>query len=325
MKLALITLTDQARETAKICQGAFGGDILHRPKPFKACVQEAFRQYDGLIFIMATGIVVRTIGPVCDHKSTDPCVIVMDEKAQNIISLLSGHLGDGNAWTLKIANLFKANPVITTASDVNGLLSVDMLAKKYNLHLDDFEGAKTLTQMLLHHAQIQVVGSAIIDEKNYTCDPGGPVLYIGHDKRNFQGISSQLYPKNLVLAMGCKKHTCLGALQAFVEEVMADKGYHISCLQTLASAWLKADEPGLLGLKDLWDLDFVTYDQAALLAVEDLFEGSDFVKKITGVKSVALASGYLASDRGNLLIDIIKKEGMTLCLWERRGEPCYTS
>ena len=45
-----------------------------------ALVQELFPKVDGIIFIMATGIVVRTISPLLVHKSKDPAIIVMDEK-----------------------------------------------------------------------------------------------------------------------------------------------------------------------------------------------------------------------------------------------------
>ena len=52
-------------------------------------------------------------------------------KKQNVISILSGHLGGGNDFTMKIANHTGARPVITTATDVNCKLGIDALAHKY--------------------------------------------------------------------------------------------------------------------------------------------------------------------------------------------------
>lgn len=324
MKLAIITLTENAFEIAKTCCDTFKGDLIHKPKPFKEKVQEAFHNYDVLLFVMATGIVVRTIGPICDHKSKDPCVIVMDEKARNVISLLSGHLGSGNEWTLKIASLYNSNPVITTASDVNNLLSVDMLAKKYNLILKDYDQAKEITQLLIHDKKIQVIGSNIIKESNYQNDEGEGILYIGHKEQSFSKPFVQLHPINLVLGIGCKKNTNPQALMNFVVGVLKENNYPIESIAFVASAWLKADEEAIIKLKNQLNIPFKVFSQSELLSVENLFEGSEFVKKITGVKSISLASGYLASNKGELLIDIIKKEGMTLSLWKRRGEPCYT-
>ncbi len=52
-----------------------------------------FDQYDGHIFIMSTGIVVRVIAPFIKNKVVDPAVVVVDDQANHAISLLSGHLG----------------------------------------------------------------------------------------------------------------------------------------------------------------------------------------------------------------------------------------
>ena len=60
-------------------------------------VAEAFQKYDALIFFMATGIAVRMIAPYLRGKLTDPAVLVADDRGCHIISLLSGHVGGGNA------------------------------------------------------------------------------------------------------------------------------------------------------------------------------------------------------------------------------------
>ena len=95
-------------------------------------LSEVFAQgmgnYDGLIFVMATGIVVRTLAPHLMSKLLDPAVLVMDDGGRNIISLLSGHIGGANRLTAYLARELEANPVITTATDVNNLLAPDVVA-----------------------------------------------------------------------------------------------------------------------------------------------------------------------------------------------------
>ena len=59
---------------------------------FSATIQQLFRKYDCIVCIMATGIVVRALANVIVDKTVDPAVIVMDEKANHVISLLSGHV-----------------------------------------------------------------------------------------------------------------------------------------------------------------------------------------------------------------------------------------
>ena len=91
---------------------------------------EVFDKSEVLIFVGACGIAVRTIAPFVNSKCTDPAVLVADEQGKHIISLLSGHLGGGNQWTLFLAQKLQADPVITTASDVNEYLAVDVWAKQ---------------------------------------------------------------------------------------------------------------------------------------------------------------------------------------------------
>ncbi|MGO3380593.1 MAG: cobalt-precorrin 5A hydrolase, partial [Loigolactobacillus coryniformis] len=63
---------------------------------FSTVLQRLFKQVDCLICIMASGIVVRTLAPVIEDKTTDPAVLVLDEQGQHVISLLSGHIGGAN-------------------------------------------------------------------------------------------------------------------------------------------------------------------------------------------------------------------------------------
>ncbi len=56
-----------------------GGQSFERLAP---AVARQFNRYAGHIFIMSTGIVVRTIAPLLGHKTTDPAVVVMDDQGQ---------------------------------------------------------------------------------------------------------------------------------------------------------------------------------------------------------------------------------------------------
>jgi len=83
------------------------------------------------------GAVVRMIAPLLKDKKTDPAVVCVDDDARYAICVLSGHVGRGNAYTDRIAALLEAQAVITTASDVRGTLTVDILGRELGWTLDD--------------------------------------------------------------------------------------------------------------------------------------------------------------------------------------------
>ena len=134
MKLAVIAITKNGINIAHKIKAGVGGDIyiterffnksdLGKAYPIKTSfidfVHHIFPQYDGLIFVTATGIAVRAIAKMVEDKRLDPAVVVVDEQGEFAISLLSGHLGGANELASKVAHV-KCTPVITTASDIQG-------------------------------------------------------------------------------------------------------------------------------------------------------------------------------------------------------------
>jgi cobalt-precorrin 5A hydrolase len=90
-------------------------DVIFKPSPFTQTVQSYFSQGDRLILICAMGIAVRTLAPVLKNKYEDPAVLVLDEKGQFVVPLISGHEGGSNDWANDIANALNGTAVITTA------------------------------------------------------------------------------------------------------------------------------------------------------------------------------------------------------------------
>ena len=120
MKIAILAVTEEGEKTAEELRLALKDSQLyalsgrHNLAP---TVQEIFHQYDGLIFIMALGIVIRVIAPCLDNKHVDPAVVAVDESRRFAISALSGHEGGANRLAAQVASILGAEPVITTASE----------------------------------------------------------------------------------------------------------------------------------------------------------------------------------------------------------------
>jgi len=114
--IRIVSLTEAGQKLAEQI-----GDFLpesclwHKPSPFTERVQSAFVNGDALVLICATGIAVRTLAPVLKNKHQDPPVLVLDERGQFVIPLLSGHEGGANEWGDQVAEFLGAQLVSTTA------------------------------------------------------------------------------------------------------------------------------------------------------------------------------------------------------------------
>jgi cobalt-precorrin 5A hydrolase len=121
--ITIVCLTDAGHLLAQRLTGLLSSlapaeqtRILFKPKPFKQKVQQAFSASESLIFVCATGIVIRTLAEVLDNKHRDPAILVLDEIGQYVIPLLSGHEGGANQLASQVAKMLSAQLVSTTAN-----------------------------------------------------------------------------------------------------------------------------------------------------------------------------------------------------------------
>ncbi|NOQ15662.1 MAG: cobalamin biosynthesis protein CbiG [Methyloprofundus sp.] len=98
--------------------------------PFKAQIADLFKKYDQIVFFVSLGAVVRLVAPFLKSKDEDPGIIVVDDAAQFVIPVLSGHVGGANACAEMLADILDATPVLTTASDVGKTIPVDILGRE---------------------------------------------------------------------------------------------------------------------------------------------------------------------------------------------------
>jgi cobalt-precorrin 5A hydrolase len=95
-----------------------------------ALTDKIFNDYQGLIYIMPTGVVVRALAPKAKSKLTDPAVVAIDIAGRFAISLLSGHEGKANELTLKAANILDAEPVISTTTEAEKTFIIGVGCRK---------------------------------------------------------------------------------------------------------------------------------------------------------------------------------------------------
>ena len=123
-------------------------------------IVDLFQSNDALICLFSLGAVIRLIAPHIKDKKTDPAVIVIDDKAQFVISVLSGHLGGANELSNNIAAKINATPVITTAADVNKTIPVDLVGKEFGWKIDDDTTVTKVSAFMVNKEKIGVFQDA---------------------------------------------------------------------------------------------------------------------------------------------------------------------
>lgn len=303
-------------------------NVIHINKRLKDFVPEIFNQYDYIIFIMATGIVIRTIAPLVVSKFSDPAILVTDEKGKNIISLLSGHMGGANEMTLYISDLINSNPVITTATDINEKSSLDMIAKKLNAHIDNFrDNVLKINSMIVNNEKVGlfVDGNYLVDTRGFVLDEKNTLKDIDNIVviSNKVSIDTNLdfsnkniikvVPKDIVIGIGCRRDTDSEYMKDSLVDFLEQQNIDINAIKEIGSIDVKKDEKAILNISKYLRVPFKIFTKDEISQVDYLYDKSEWVKKSVGVYSVAEPVAHLLSN-GNLIVKKHKYKGITFSI-----------
>ena len=326
MKIAIISFTRQGDEIALRLSDELSESTLflkkHQDKTFNLSskMKELMDSFAGIIFIASTGIAVRAIAPHLKGKDRDPAVVVVDCLGKYAISLLSGHLGGANALALKVSEILRAIPIITTATDALGIEAPDVIAKNYGLEIEDLEEAKNIAAMLVEGKAV-----AFKDERNTITLPKGYVsieeshhgkVIVTHKKLIPEENLLRLIRKDIVLGIGCRKNYEYIKMENNIIDVLDSMNIDFRAVGTIATVEVKKEEKAILQLAEELKADLKIYSLEEIKNIEHKYPGSNFVEKAIGVRAVCepcveLTNAELISEKLNL-------DGMTLCVGVRR-------
>ncbi|MEY8320697.1 cobalamin biosynthesis protein [Lachnospiraceae bacterium 46-61] len=282
--------------------------------------QKAFEQSQGIVFVGACGIAVRAIAPHIKDKYQDPAVVVADEKGEFIISLLSGHMGQANALTQKIAKAIHATPVITTATDVNGVFAVDTWIKQNGFICLYAEQSKSLLKQisatLLEDKTIAFDSIFYYDKlpKGLTAAKHGEIgicLSVYRHNKLFQQTLYLIAPV-LHMGIGCKKNTSFQQIEQAVFEILEEENIAIEAIKAVATIDLKQYEKGILLFCEQYQKQFYTFSAEQLSNVKGNISHSDFVEQITGVDNVCERAAICSAQNSNIIVNKRVKNGVTI-------------
>lgn len=308
----------------------------------KTWTKNQFIWADGIIFVGACGIAVRSIAPFVQSKKTDPAVLVIDECGTYVISLLSGHLGGANELSKKAAEILRAVPIVTTATDLHGRFAVDVFAKINGCKIFPMSAAKVVSAALLAGKNVGFYSEFPFDGKLpkglVLCDRNGnPVekntdwafkeivhglsvgisVSIHQDSRPFSDTVF-VVPPVVAIGVGCKKGKEKSAVMAAVDQCLEENGIHRESIACLASIDLKKEETGIVETAKELGVPFFTFSAKELGSVQGVFSGSKFVEQITGVENVCERSAVLAGRQGKLIQKKEGRDGVTTAAAEKK-------
>lgn len=281
-------------------------------------IGKLFKTNDALICLFSLGAVIRLISPHIKNKKTDPAVLVIDDKVNFVISVLSGHLGGANELAEQIAKKLGATPVITTAADVNKTIAVDLVGKELGWKIEDDSTVTKISALMVNEEKIAVYQDA--GNKNWWEGdlPKNVTIYSSFDELKNSGskgfliisdkkIKSEILkdavvyrPPNLVVGVGLHwdtpKETIKEGLQLCLEK---NNLSHLS-IAKFVSLKKPQDVKGLIEIGNEMNIPVEYFEKDDLTNIS-VPNPSSTVQAFEGTPSVSEASAIKASG-GQLIV-----------------------
>lgn len=354
---AIITLTRNGTQTGQKLHRLLPESVLYLPAKFhspapqsssarlvpyttsvRQALQSAFQEHHALVCIMASGIVVRDLAPLLRSKHTDPAVVVVDEQGKFAVSLLSGHKGGANRLARRVAGLLGGVPVLTTASDVQGLPAVDLLGRDQGWIIRRGEQLTALSAALVNGEPVGVVQES--GSEAWWPNPLPPNLtrYPSFDALASAAPSAAIiithrlvpeavlkavprsvvyHPPCLVVGVGCNRNTPAAEINTAIRQTLSGAGLDRHSIAEIATIEDKADEAGLLAVCKEQNWPLRVFSRQEMAAVTNVPNPSEWAQRVLGVAGVAEPAALLAANATTLLVQKRKFENVTVAVAQK--------
>jgi cobalt-precorrin 5A hydrolase len=314
--------------------------VVSLDKKLPDFVKDIYSTVDAFVAVMATGITIRAVASLLESKLTDPAVVGVDATGKFVISLLSGHFGGANELARTIAKGIGATPVITTASDVTGKMSVDEIARKLHLTIQNPESLVAVNSAIVNgdHVVVVLVGDVKIPVTAVSCyeikkaKNGMQALeIIGNQDagiiitRENLSISKFVKPftilksKNIVVGLGARKESSTESIIEAVDKALERVHVPLERVDRFATVDIKkSSKPLVEAVEQLGaPLQFLSVDALRSLKHQDLSPDSAMVQEKIGVGGVCERAALIAAGKtSKLLLKKTKLNGVTVAVAE---------
>ncbi|HEV3262345.1 MAG TPA: cobalamin biosynthesis protein [Gemmataceae bacterium] len=330
-ELAIVALTPRGLDLGQRLITALGeGEVVAAQAGARDILAHQFDAGRPLVCVMALGIVVRALGPLARDKNSDPPVVVVDEGGRFAISVLGGHLAGANALAERVARALGAVAVITTASDALGLPAVDLIGRDWGWQIEGTENLTRVAAAVVRGDPVGVYQQA--GRRDWYCGewpaclqriaawppPGSwaGLLVISDLLLPVVGLGPLVVyrPRTLVLGVGCRRGVPCAEIEAMFQRVCQTHGFSALSLAAVATAAIKADEPGLQEFARRHGVPLQAFTLAELGGVGALPTPSAVVRAKIGIDGVAEPAAMLAAGSTTLAMPKDRGRRVTMAL-----------
>lgn len=328
-KTVIIASTDKGVQLGRSIQKEFSKSIVVSTRNVEGVteiksiadfLENNFSKFDAVIFIGALGICVRSIATFIQDKHTDPAIVNMDDAGRFVQSVLSGHAGGANELATSLAKAIGAQAIITTASDVQGIWALDILATQFNWKAVASIDMNKIISLFVNNKRVAVLldikdkGTQYL-EKN---KPDFADLFYDFNQIDltkydlFIAVTHKVYQVNipalyyyapvLYVGMGCSRDIETDLLETSFREQLLNDHYSIDAVKSIGSIDVKHDEVAFIELAKKLAIPFITFT-AEELNTQPVLNPSEVVMSKLGVHGVSEAAAMLLSGNKELLVE----------------------
>lgn len=298
---AIVYLTERGKALAEKILQFFPDFKLYKLN--RANISQIWSSHRTIIFIMATGIAVRSIAPLIKDKKTDPAVLVIDEQGKHIIPLIGGHLQGANEMAKTLAKILNGVAVITTASDLNELPALDLWIKRWGFKVKNPSLLPKIMSKLIGTGKLKLfkensVQIPLMDCFQLTENPSEADIIITN--KAYKTNSLILIPKNLFIGIGFHDWITQEEIENSIKEVLSKEGLLFEAVTAVATIDKKANHNALISFCNKYGLKLYGFCPSELNKVKSISH-SETVCKAVGVSSVCEQACIMAS-QGRLIV-----------------------
>ncbi|MEX0659939.1 MAG: precorrin-3B C(17)-methyltransferase [Egibacteraceae bacterium] len=316
MTTVAIAATAAGRRHGEHLAAVLADTCLVDGRPAQA-LADAWDDAAALVLCMATGAATRLVAPHLAGKRTDPPVVTVDDAGRFAVALCGGHHG-ANDLARRVAAALGATPVVTTASDVLDLPALDTLGADLGLRLDpDHAATAAVGAALLAGAPVHrwrarpwptgPLPTTVVDSD----EPRAPGILVTDELVDAPRPCVVYRPASLVVGMGAARGVSAAEVGDLVDAALADAGLSPLSVTRLATADVKADEPGVIAAAAARGWPLVTHPVGRLAAVA-VPNPSETVRAAVGTPSVAEAAALESG--GELVVAKRKSANATVAV-----------